>query len=147
MPKSGDEVAAGQVTIAGMAWSQHTGIAGVEVAVDGGEWVAARIAGVPNDDTWVQWKAVVDVDEGGHMVKVRATDKDGLVQTGVETETGNVNSYTHIWVFADAADRANKRAAMQRDPAWASYLEKSAQAAYLVSQETKLMVPTSFFKP
>jgi DMSO/TMAO reductase YedYZ molybdopterin-dependent catalytic subunit len=83
VPKSGDEVAAGQVTFAGMAWSQHTGIDGVEVAVDGGEWVATEIAGVPNDDTWVQWKAVLDVDEGDHMVKVRATDQDGLVQTGV----------------------------------------------------------------
>ncbi|NDZ18294.1 NIPSNAP family protein [Variovorax sp. WS11] len=65
----------------------------------------------------------------------------------LQTETGNVNSYTHIWVFADAADRAGRRAAMQRDPAWASYLEKSAQAAYLVSQETKLMVPVPFFEP
>ena len=65
----------------------------------------------------------------------------------LQTETGNVNSYTHIWVFADAADRAAKRAAMQRDPAWAGYLDKSAEAAYLVSQETRLMVPTAFFKP
>jgi DMSO/TMAO reductase YedYZ molybdopterin-dependent catalytic subunit len=83
VPKSGDEVAAGEVTVAGMAWSQHTGIDAVEVAVDGGEWVRAQLAGVPNDDTWVQWKAMVHVDEGDHMVKVRATDKDGLVQTGV----------------------------------------------------------------
>ena len=43
---------------------------------------AAELAGVPNDDTWVQWRAVVDVDPGDHMVQVRATDKDGLVQTG-----------------------------------------------------------------
>jgi hypothetical protein len=49
----------------------------------------------------------------------------------LQTETGNVNSYTHIWVFADAA----------------GYLEKSAQAAYLVSQDTRLMVPTPFFRP
>jgi hypothetical protein len=65
-----------------MAWSQTTGIAGVEVSVDEGDWVAAELAGVPNDDTWVQWRAVVDVDSGDHTVQVRATDKDGLVQTG-----------------------------------------------------------------
>ena len=86
VPRSGDEVPSGQVTFAGMAWSQHTGIAAVEVAVDGGAWESAELAGVPNDDTWVQWKAVVDVDPGDHMVKVRATDKDGEVQTGVEAD-------------------------------------------------------------
>ncbi len=82
VPRSGDEVPAGQVTVAGMAWSQTTGIAAVEVSVDEGDWVAAELGGVPNDDTWVQWKAVVDVDPGDHLVQVRATDKDGLVQTG-----------------------------------------------------------------
>ena len=45
--------------------------------MDDGDWVAAELAGVPNDDTWVQWKAVVEVESGDHMVKVRATDKDG----------------------------------------------------------------------
>ena len=41
----------------------------------------AELAGVPSTDTWVQWKATVEVDEGAHLVRVRATDKDGLVQT------------------------------------------------------------------
>jgi DMSO/TMAO reductase YedYZ molybdopterin-dependent catalytic subunit len=81
VPRSGEEVAAGEVTFAGMAWSQHTGIARVEVAVDEGEWTAAELAGVPNDDTWVQWKALLDVEPGDHMVRVRATDKEGTVQT------------------------------------------------------------------
>ncbi len=64
----------------------------------------------------------------------------------LQTETGNVNSYTHIWVYADVADRAAKRMALQRDPAWVEYLDKSSSAAYLVSQDTRLMVPTPFFK-
>jgi hypothetical protein len=29
------------------------------------------------------------------------------------TETGPINSYVHVWVYDDAADRARKRAAMQ----------------------------------
>lgn len=87
VPGSGDEVAAGPVTFAGVAWSQHTGIAGVEVAVDGGPWLPATLAEVPNVDTWVQWRAEVDVDEeGDHLVRVRATDNDGRVQTSVERD-------------------------------------------------------------
>ncbi len=82
VPRSGSDVRAGKVTVAGTAWSQHTGIAGVEVAVDGGGWQPAELAGVPTADTWVQWRAVVEVDEGDHLVRVRATDAEGLVQTG-----------------------------------------------------------------
>ncbi len=64
----------------------------------------------------------------------------------LQTETGNVNSYTHIWCFEDAGDRAAKRAALQKDPSWAVYLTKSADASYLVAQENRLMVHTPFFK-
>ncbi len=31
------------------------------------------------------------------------------------TESGEVNTYVHIWVYKDAADRAAKRAAMMAD--------------------------------
>lgn len=64
-----------------------------------------------------------------------------------QTETGDVNSYTHIWVYADAADRARRRAALQADPDWAGYLRKSAEAAYLVSQTNRLLAPVPFFQP
>ena len=82
VPRYGDEVAAGEVVIAGSAWSQHTGIDAVEVAVDGGAWMPAELAGSPSDDAWVQWRAVATLEEGVHAVRVRATDKFGLVQTG-----------------------------------------------------------------
>ncbi len=82
VPRSGSDVRAGEVTVAGTAWSQRTGIEAVEVAVDGGAWQLAELAGVPSTDTWVQWRAVVEVEEGDHLVRVRATDKEGLVQTG-----------------------------------------------------------------
>ena len=86
VPSSGEGVEAGTVVVAGAAWSQHTGIAAVEVAVDGGSWQPAVLGTTPNDDTWVQWRAEVDVEPGDHVVKVRATDKDGLVQTSVERD-------------------------------------------------------------
>lgn len=61
-------------------------------------------------------------------------------------ETGDVNSYVHIWCFEDAADRARKRAAMKDDPEWQAYLAKSAEAGYLVRQENKILVPAPFFQ-
>lgn len=62
------------------------------------------------------------------------------------TETGPVNSYVHIWVYEDAADRARRRAAMQADPEWSAFLGMSAEAGHLVAQENKLMVAAPFFK-
>lgn len=63
------------------------------------------------------------------------------------TETGDVNSYLHIWVYQNAADRETRRAAMMRDPQWLAYLEKSAEAGYLIRQENRLMVRAPFFEP
>ena len=72
----------GDVRIGGVAWAQHTGIEAVEVALDGGDWVPAEISSPPTDDTWVQWAVTVSASEGDHVVRVRATDKTGRVQTG-----------------------------------------------------------------
>ena len=86
VPRSGAEVAAGPIQVGGVAWAQHTGIRGVEVAVDGGGWQPAELAAVPTDDSWVQWAATVDVSAGEHTVRVRAIDKTGLEQTGVDRD-------------------------------------------------------------
>jgi DMSO/TMAO reductase YedYZ molybdopterin-dependent catalytic subunit len=83
-PRSGDEVTSGEVAIGGMAWEQHVGIEGVEVAIDGDDWQPAQLARVPNLDTWVQWAVTVDVEPGDHVARVRAISRDGQVQTGVE---------------------------------------------------------------
>jgi DMSO/TMAO reductase YedYZ molybdopterin-dependent catalytic subunit len=84
VPRDGGEIAASGGRVAGVAWAQHTGIERVEVSVDEGVWQAAELARVPNDDTWVQWVAALDLEPGDHVLRVRATDKDGLVQTGEE---------------------------------------------------------------
>ena len=84
VPRAGAHVPAGSTTVAGVAWAQHTGIKAVEVSVDGGSWQPARLASVPSADTWVQWVATVALDAGQHTLAVRATDANGLVQTGVE---------------------------------------------------------------
>lgn len=83
VPRSGDSVPAGRLVVAGAAWMQHTGISAVEVSLDGGPWQPATLAAAPGVDSWVQWSATVQADAGDHLLKVRATDADGRVQTSV----------------------------------------------------------------
>ena len=77
-------VSAGAVTVAGVAWAQHTGIGQVEVRADDGDWVTAELAETVGPDTWRQWHASIDLAAGNHTLAVRATDADGLVQTEAE---------------------------------------------------------------
>ena len=81
VPRGGADVPAGEVTVAGTAWQQHTGIEKVEISVDGGAWRAADLGRVPGVDTWVQWRTSVRLDAGDHQVRVRATSATGEVQT------------------------------------------------------------------
>lgn len=60
------------------------------------------------------------------------------------TETGDVNTFVHIWVYQDAADRTRRRNALMQDADWRIYVDKAAEAGYVVKQETKLMVPAPF---
>ena len=60
------------------------------------------------------------------------------------TESGEVNTYVHIWVYKDAADRAAKRAAMQADPEWQVFMQKGAEAGYLMAQRNNLMNDAPF---
>jgi hypothetical protein len=60
------------------------------------------------------------------------------------SETGDVNTYVHIWVYENADDRNRKRAAMMKDPDWLKYIEMNAEAGYLIKQESKLMSPAPF---
>lgn len=86
VPGNGGEIVAGGAPVAGVAWHQHTGIRGVEISVDDGEWQPATLAEVPSTDTWVQWVANVDVEPGDHTLSVRAIGADGEVQTGEEVD-------------------------------------------------------------
>ncbi|KRB77810.1 oxidoreductase [Nocardioides sp. Root190] len=82
VPRNGDDVPAGELVVAGVAWLQHTGISAVEVQVDGGRWQRAELATTPNVDTWVQWRVSLDVEEGSRQLRVRAIDLEDDVQTG-----------------------------------------------------------------
>jgi DMSO/TMAO reductase YedYZ molybdopterin-dependent catalytic subunit len=76
----------GAVTVAGIAWAQHTGIAKVEVRVDGGPWQAATLSAEVSVDTWRMWRAELALPPGRHTVEARATDKSGYVQTELRAE-------------------------------------------------------------
>jgi hypothetical protein len=80
VPKRLSNLAAGQVTIAGVAWAQHTGIEAVEVGIDG-IFHEARLPAQDTIDTWRQWYYVWDATPGTHVLQVRATDKSGYTQT------------------------------------------------------------------
>ncbi|MFF0310209.1 molybdopterin-dependent oxidoreductase [Streptosporangium sp. NPDC004379] len=82
LPRDGGSVPAGRTVIAGVAWAQHRGVDAVEVRVDGGSWLQARLAEAPTADTWRQW-VVDDWDAvpGRHTIEVRATDATGHTQT------------------------------------------------------------------
>jgi DMSO/TMAO reductase YedYZ molybdopterin-dependent catalytic subunit len=80
VPRSGDPAPQGTLTIAGVAWAQHRGIRGVEIRVDDGDWMPARLADAISPDTWVQWVYEWEAVSGSHLVAVRATATDGDTQ-------------------------------------------------------------------
>lgn len=82
VPRSFAKLPAGPNKIAGVAWAQATGIAKVEVRIDGGAWQTAELGTADGIDTWRQWVYDWDADSGTHSLEVRATDMNGETQTG-----------------------------------------------------------------
>ena len=77
----------GEVKVGGVAWAQHTGIAGVDIRVDGGDWQPTKLAANGGIDAWRQWSwSLPDAAAGSHTLEVRATDRDGNVQPGERAE-------------------------------------------------------------
>lgn len=81
VPRKGQGLSAGDAVIAGVAWHQGVGIAAVEVQVDDGPWQEATLASAISDDTWVQWRLPWEAPAGEHLLRCRATGKDGERQT------------------------------------------------------------------
>jgi len=85
VPRDGARVDAGPLAVAGVAWAPDRGISGVEVQVDEGGWVAAELSAPISDATWVQFVHRWDASPGDHLLRVRAIDGDGEVQTDERT--------------------------------------------------------------
>ena len=87
VPQGLAKVAAGNVAVAGVAWAQQVGIGAVEVSIDDGDWQQAELAVEDTIDTWRQWVYQwAGATPGRHSLKVRATDRDGNVQTSERAE-------------------------------------------------------------
>jgi DMSO/TMAO reductase YedYZ molybdopterin-dependent catalytic subunit len=86
VPVSNATIAPGRTPVAGVAWAQHKGVAAVEVRVDAGPWQQARLAAVPDIDTWRQWVWEWDATPGTHVLEARATDATGYTQTAAQAQ-------------------------------------------------------------
>ena len=100
VPTGQTPVRAGRISVAGVAWAQHKGIEAVEVRVDRGPWQQARLAAVPDIDTWRQWVWDWDAAPGSHLVEARATDKTGYTQTAAQAppEPNGATGYPSVSV-------------------------------------------------
>jgi DMSO/TMAO reductase YedYZ molybdopterin-dependent catalytic subunit len=81
VPRDGARVAQGRAAVAGVAWAPTRGVAGVEVQFDGGPWLPAKLGGAVSDETWLQWVYEWDAPAGKHVIRARATDKTGALQS------------------------------------------------------------------
>lgn len=80
-PIADSSIKAATVAVAGVAWQQHVGVKGVEVQVDKGKWMPARLADSISADTWRQWVYEWPATKGSHTLRVRATNVDGTTQS------------------------------------------------------------------
>jgi DMSO/TMAO reductase YedYZ molybdopterin-dependent catalytic subunit len=84
VPTGNNTIKPGRTSVAGVAWAQHKGIDAVEVRVDKGPWHQAKLAAVPDIDTWRQWVWEWDATPGTHVIEARATDATGYTQTSLQ---------------------------------------------------------------
>lgn len=58
------------------------------------------------------------------------------------SEIGPLNQVIHIWVYDSLADREQRRAALEADPAWAAF--KLTNRGSFVQQDVKILRPARF---
>lgn len=81
-PPPGAQVPAGPRRVAGVAWAPDRGISKVEVQLGAGAgWLEAELSESLSDNSWRQWSIEWDAPVGSHVIRVRATDGDGNLQT------------------------------------------------------------------
>ena len=95
VPRDGARVEPGTVAVAGVAWAPDRGIESVEVQVDEGGWEPAELSAPISDATWVQFVRRWEAGSGEHVIRVRATDGDGVVQTDERTPPAPSGSRGH----------------------------------------------------
>jgi DMSO/TMAO reductase YedYZ molybdopterin-dependent catalytic subunit len=80
-PAPGEEAAAGELVVRGVAWSGAAPIAKVEVSVGDGDWREARLVGERKRHSWQWWELIARFDRPGDVtLRARATDLAGRTQ-------------------------------------------------------------------
>ena len=81
-PRARQVLPPGRVRVGGVAFAGARGVQKVEVTADGGRtWREGQLRRPLGPYTWVLWTAELDLPEGEHTLKVRATDGTGTPQT------------------------------------------------------------------
>jgi DMSO/TMAO reductase YedYZ molybdopterin-dependent catalytic subunit len=80
-PRPLSNIEGGRTVIGGVAWAQHSGVAKVDVRIDGGRWQPAELGPNAGIDYWRQWFMPWDAEAGSRQLAVRVTDRDGNVQS------------------------------------------------------------------
>jgi DMSO/TMAO reductase YedYZ molybdopterin-dependent catalytic subunit len=82
VPRGGDIVKLGTVSLSGVAFAGTRGISNVEYSTDGGQrWSPADVKPPLSPLTWVLWSAAwTPAAEGSYELRVRATDGTGAAQ-------------------------------------------------------------------
>jgi len=68
------------IPVGGIAWAGARGVGKVEVKVDDGEWVEAKLRTPLSDKTWVIWRYDWPMQNGDHEFTVRCTEVNGTPQ-------------------------------------------------------------------
>jgi DMSO/TMAO reductase YedYZ molybdopterin-dependent catalytic subunit len=87
VPANRAQVNSGEVALGGVTFAGYRGIQKVEVSLDdGGTWEDALLKPALGQNTWNLWVLKKSLDPGTYMVKVRAVDGNGDVQTDREAD-------------------------------------------------------------
>jgi hypothetical protein len=57
-------------------------------------------------------------------------------------DIGKLSTYTHLWAYDDYEDRRRRRAELQADQTWVTFLAKIQPLIH--TQENRILIPTSF---
>lgn len=77
----------GAVEVGGIAFAGARGVAGVELRLEGGEWISAELDRPISPLTWVLWRARVEGEPGRRLLEARMIDRSGKVQAATPSDT------------------------------------------------------------
>lgn len=56
---------------------------------------------------------------------------------------GELNTFVHQWVYADAADREQRRGCLYADPRWLAYRRATGDQGWVVAQHNRILQTVS----